>query len=122
MAAACVAASCHAWISSDSVGVWRSGVDAELVERVAVGGSTCRAVQAHIAAGPRDIERLDPARAGRGAVDRGPVGAVVRHLDLVRLAVGRLPAQLDVLDRGRLTEVDLDPLRVAPVAGPARGP
>ncbi len=53
-------------------------------------------------------------------LDRGEGGAVVGHLDPVVLGVGGFPAELDPVDRGRLTEIDPDPLRISTFgAGPA---
>src|SRR5690349_5652550 len=99
-----------------------SGIDTEFVERVAVGGPPLGPVHPDVAAGAVDVEVVHAAGAGGGAVDRGPVGPVVGGLDLVGLPVGGLPPELHVLERGRLPQVDLNPLRIAPVTRPPRVP
>ncbi len=93
--------------------------DLELVQRVAVLGRPGRGVHPDVAAAAADGEVLDAAGAGGGGVDRRPVGAVRRGLELVGAGVRRLPVQLDPADRGGGAEVDPDPGRVGPGAGPA---
>ena len=94
-------------------------VDAELPERIAVRRAARGAVHPHVPAAARDGEGLGAAGAGRGAVDGGPAGSVGRGLDLERTAVRGLPAEGDLVDRGGLAEVDLDPLWITERARPA---
>jgi len=95
------------------------GEDTELPQRVAVSGRPGGAVHADVAAGPGHGQVLGAARAGRGGVDRGPVGPVRRRLDLERGSVGRLPVQGDAADGLGRAEVDFQPLRVGEGAGPS---
>ncbi|EGJ79048.1 putative beta-1,3-glucanase [Streptomyces sp. Tu6071] len=94
-------------------------VDLELPERVAVLGGALGAEDADVAARAGDVERLVAAGAVGGGADRRPLLAVGRDLDLVALGVGGFPAQHDLADRRAAAQVDLEPLVVAELAGPA---
>ncbi len=82
-------------------------------------GGPGRAVHPDVAAGAVDAQGLGAAGAAGGGVDRGPVAAVGRGLDLERAGVGRLPVQGHLADGLGRAQVDLEPLRVAERAGPA---
>ena len=95
-------------------------VDLELPQRVPVSGGAGGAVHPHVPSGAADRQRLHPAGAGGGRVDRRPVGRVGRGLDLERGGVRALPAQDHLRDGGRGAEVDPQPLGVRPLRAPAR--
>src|SRR5262249_37714376 len=102
--------------------VWR--LDAPYVEgpeRVAVASGAGRAIHADVAARGADVDGLAAAGTGGRGVDRGPGIGIVGDLDLERLGVRVLPPQDDPVDAGYLGQVDLDPLWVAELAGPAGG-
>lgn len=76
------------------------------------------ALQTYVPALAGDRERVGAAVSAGDRAQVGPGAAVGRGLDLVVLAVGRLPVDDDLADRGAGSEVDLQPL----VVGGRRGP
>ena len=103
---------------------WRGraadGVDADLPQRVAVGRGPRGAVDAQVATGAADGQRLGAAGAGRGRVDRRPRGAVGRQSGSGTPSRTRSPTSSTTWQIGRLApRSTCDPLRVAERARPA---
>ena len=94
-------------------------VDGELPQRVAVGGVARGPVHPDVPAGAGDVQRLGPAGAGGGRVDRSSTWSRRRRLDLVRLARRGLPVQHHLADGLGAAQVHLEPLRVRERRGPA---
>ncbi|CAM5609205.1 hypothetical protein STENM36S_09028 [Streptomyces tendae] len=87
--------------------------DLELPQGVAPGGGPVDALHTDVAALARDVERVGAAVAAGDRLRVGPGAPVLGELDLVVLAVGRLPVEHHPGDGGGGAEVDLEPLVVA---------
>lgn len=98
----------------------RFAVHLELPERVAVLGGALGAGQPDVPGVAAQRDGLGAALAVGGGVRGAPALAVLGELDLVALGVGGLPLEDDLGDGGLGPQVDLEPLRVAVGAGPAR--